>query len=239
MFIGTSGGYRSIRTTPDKGKLLLMIGGEGHKVGTTSDTKARYEKLEQYGRDRFGIQQYAYRWSTQDTVSFDKLPFIGKLTPISNHVFVATGFSLWGMTKGTLAGMLLTDLVLGVENPWAELYDSLRAKPFLTVKSLQENIDVGIHWAGDRLKSFIQNPADGLAVGEAKVFSVDGKQIAAYCDEQGAIHARSAVCTHLACIVNWNDAEKSWDCPCHGARFDYKGKVIQGPAINDLEPAQI
>jgi glycine/D-amino acid oxidase-like deaminating enzyme/nitrite reductase/ring-hydroxylating ferredoxin subunit len=234
MFIGVGQGYHSIRTTPHQGGLLLMIGGEGHKVGAVTNTEENYQKLETFARERFGINAIDYRWSTQDYVSFDKIPYIGKLTPFSEHVFVATGFSLWGMSNGTLSGMILADAILGIENPWADLYDATRATPFLKPESLKENVSVGIHWIGDRLKG-LQSSTQQLAAGEAKVLTVDGKKVAAYRDEDGQIHTVSAVCTHLGCIVNWNSAERSWDCPCHGARFNCDGKVLHAPAIQDLE----
>jgi glycine/D-amino acid oxidase-like deaminating enzyme/nitrite reductase/ring-hydroxylating ferredoxin subunit len=236
MFIGTGEGYRSIRTTPYKDGLLLLIGGEGHKTGTVTDTEERYLKLENYGRERFGISDFAYRWSTQDMVSFDKLPYIGKLTPSSKHTYVATGMSLWGMSKGTMAGMLLSDLLLGIANPWADLYDSTRATPFITPKSLKNNVEVGVHWVGDRIKEAINSESpDDVKRGEGKLITMDDQKVAAYRDQEGIIHTVSAVCTHLGCLVNWNNAEKSWDCPCHGARFDCRGKILQGPAVQDLE----
>jgi glycine/D-amino acid oxidase-like deaminating enzyme/nitrite reductase/ring-hydroxylating ferredoxin subunit len=236
MFIGMGESYRSIRTTPYKDGLLLLIGGEGHKVGTVTNTEERYLKLEHYGRERFGLRDFAYRWSTQDIVSFDKLPYIGRLSSRSKHVYVATGFSLWGMSKGTMAGMLLSDLLLGIANPWIELYDSTRATPFMTPKSIKNNVEVGVHWLGDRIKESIHHDSvENIKRGEAKLITAEREKVAAFRDEEGMVHAVSAVCTHLGCLVNWNNAEKSWDCPCHGARFDYLGKVLHGPATQDLE----
>lgn len=171
-------------------------------------------------------------------VSFDKLPYIGKLTPFNNHIYLATGFSLWGMTKGTMSGMLLSDLILGIENPWAELYDATRATPFMTQESIKENIDVGTRWVGDRFKG-LQNSLSEVTNGEGKLATVNGEKVAAYRDDQGTVHAVSPVCTHLACIVSWNSAEKSWDCACHGSRFTYDGEVIHGPAVKDLQRKEI
>jgi glycine/D-amino acid oxidase-like deaminating enzyme/nitrite reductase/ring-hydroxylating ferredoxin subunit len=234
VFIGTGENYRSIRTTPYEKGLLLLIGGEGHKTGTVDDTEERYLRLEDYARARFGVNNFEYRWSTQDMVSFDKVPYVGKLTPLNNHIYVATGFSLWGMSNGTMSGMLLSDLILGIDNPWINLYDATRATPFVSGTSLKENVNVGVHWVGDRLKG-LTSSLNEVTNGEGKIVTVDGQKVAAYRDEQGTMHAASAVCSHLGCIVNWNQAEKSWDCPCHGARYTYEGEVIRGPAIQDLE----
>jgi glycine/D-amino acid oxidase-like deaminating enzyme/nitrite reductase/ring-hydroxylating ferredoxin subunit len=235
MYIGSGDSAHSIRTTPYQDGLLLLVGGEGHKVGTVTNTEECYQKLEAYARDRFGIDTFAYRWSNQDMVSFDKLPYIGNLTPFNKHIYVATGFSLWGMSKGTMSGMILSDLILGKDNPYTELYDSLRATPFVTVESVKQEADVVTRWIGDRFKGLLSNSFNEVAKGEGKLLTIDNEKVAAYRDEQGTVHAVSATCTHLACIVSWNNAEKSWDCACHGARFSCDGKVIQGPAVKDLE----
>ncbi|KAF3889350.1 MULTISPECIES: FAD-dependent oxidoreductase [Nostocales] len=234
MYIGIGETYYSIRTTPYQNGLLLLVGGGGHKVGTVTNTEEKYLDLEAFARSRFGIDSFEYRWSTQDAVSFDRLPYIGKLTPFNNHVYVATGFSLWGMTKGTLSGMLLADRILGIENPWAELYDATRATPFVSLEGVKQNLDVGVHWVGDRIKGIGHSCVD-VANGEGKIVTVNGKKVAAYRDEGGEIHAVSAVCPHLGCVVAWNSAEKSWDCPCHGSRFNSDGKILHGPTVKDLE----
>ncbi len=234
MYIGADENYRSIRTTPHEGKTLLLIGGEGHKVGEADDTVERFERLAEYARSKFGVNEIAYRWSSQDMYSFDDLPYIGKLTPISNHTYVATGFSLWGMTKTTLSAMILSDMILGQENPWAKLYEATRPTPFVTQESIKQNLDVGMHWVGDRFKG-ITEAVEDIGLDRGKVVMVKGKQIAAYKDKTGQLHQVSAVCSHLGCIVAWNQAEKSWDCPCHGARFNCEGEVLNGPAVKDLK----
>nr|WP_319422231.1 FAD-dependent oxidoreductase [Pleurocapsa sp. FMAR1] len=238
MYIGVGKNYHSIRTTPtEDGGLLLLIGGGSHKVGEKSETEESYQQLESYAHSHFGIDKIDYRWSSQDYKSFDQLPYIGKLTPVNEHIYVATGFSLWGMSKGTMAGMILADLVQGKENPWADLYDSLRATPFVTKESIKNNnLDVGMHWVGDRLKGIQNWSTDDVKPGEGKIITLQGEKVGVYKDEAGKVTAVNATCPHLGCIVNWNSAEKSWDCPCHGGRFTCQGKVIQAPALKDLEP---
>ncbi|TVQ20213.1 MAG: FAD-dependent oxidoreductase [Leptolyngbya sp. DLM2.Bin15] len=239
MFIGSGKESHSIRTTPHNGGLLLIVGGEGHKVGTVTDTEACYQKLETYVRDRFGMDTLSYRWSTQDMVSFDRLPYVGKLTPLSQHTYVATGFSLWGMSKGIMSGLLLSDLILGKENPYAELYDATRATPFLKPELIKNGIDVAARWVGDRLNNLQSSSLTEVPKGEGKLLTINGDKIAAYRDDHGTIHAVSAVCPHLACIVSWNNAETSWDCACHGSRFSCDGKVLHGPSVKDLEQQTI
>ncbi|MGD1929779.1 MAG: FAD-dependent oxidoreductase [Leptolyngbyaceae cyanobacterium] len=234
MFIGTGDKYRSIRTTPmDDGSALLLIGGEGHKVGEADDTPQRFERLAAYAQERFGATQIDYYWSSQDFVSFDKVPYVGSLTPVNQHIYVATGFSLWGMSNSTVAAMLLRDRLLGQKNPWASLYDSTRSTPFMTTASLQNNLDVGTRWVGDRLKGLFDSPQQ-TEPGAGKLASQGIDKVAAYRDEAGELHQVSAVCPHLGCIVAWNAAEKSWDCPCHGSRFDVEGQILHGPAVKPL-----
>lgn len=236
MFIGTGENYRSMRATPtDDGGMMLMIGGEGHKVGEVSESEHPFERLADYARQRFGLETIDYRWSTQDMVSFDKLPYIGKLTPLHQHTYVATGFSLWGMSNSTLSGMILRDLLLGQSNPWADLYEATRPTPFITQDSIKNNLEVGTHWVGDRFKGLFSDP-DSLSAGEGKLVTVEGQKVAAYRDQAGALHQVSAVCPHLGCIVAWNAVENSWDCPCHGSRFDPDGHILQGPAVHGLKP---
>lgn len=238
MFIGSGKSYFSVRTTPSADGLLLLVGGGGHKVGEVSDTRGQYQMVEDYARERFGIDTFDYRWSTQDMVSSDQLPYIGQLTP-NSQIYVATGFGLWGMTKGTLSGMILSDLILGNQNAWASLYDSTRLTPFATPKAIKQTISVGMHWVGDRIKGLGAPSLSDVAIGEAKLVTVDGEKMAAYRDDDGVMHTVSAVCSHLGCIVAWNNAEKSWDCPCHGSRFSCGGEVLNAPAVKDLKVHQM
>ena len=234
MFISTESPIHSIRHTPFDGRRLLMIGGEGHKAGQDEDTSKRYSSLEDWARTRFGVGAPEYRWSTQDNYSADRVPYVGKLGRRSRHVYVATGFSGWGMTNGTVAAIILCDAILGRVNPWAEVYDStrlpaVRAAPRL----LKENANAGLRWFGDRLPGRTRSLPD-LASGDGAVVSIRGERAAVYKGDDGTLVTLSAVCTHLGCIVGWNTAEKTWDCPCHGSRFDPHGRVIQGPAVQDL-----
>jgi glycine/D-amino acid oxidase-like deaminating enzyme/nitrite reductase/ring-hydroxylating ferredoxin subunit len=234
MYIGVGDDYRSIRTAPiDDGGTLLMVGGEGHKVGSDEAVDERFETLESYLQETFGVTP-EYRWSSQDFVSFDRLPYIGPLTPGHRHTYVATGFSLWGMAKSVISAMVLSDLILGRENPWADLYESTRSTPFVTSTSIQQNLEVGTRWVGDRFKGLFDS-TDSVSPGEGKLVTHKGTKVAAYRDDSGQLHTVSAVCPHLGCIVAWNQAETSWDCPCHGSRFSCEGKILHGPTVKPLE----
>lgn len=239
MHINVESPTRSVRLLRDGARTLLMLGGEGHKAGQEPDTEACYRRLENDARERFALRTIDYRWSTQDGVSVDDVPYIGRYTHFSDHLFTATGFRKWGMTNGTLSAMLLTDRILGRDNEWASFYDSKRLDVAQSAPEfLKENVNVAQHWIGDR----ISTPGEGLEQvppGEGTVIRKEGKPVAVYKDADGTCRGLSAVCTHLACIVHWNTAEKSWDCPCHGSRFDLDGNVVQGPATKPLEPRDV
>ena len=154
---------------------------------------------------------------------------------MSSHVFVATGFSGTGMSMGTVAGMLLSDLILGIQNPWADLFDAGRVKPLAGLKNyISENIDFPSHLIGDRFRPAQESDAAIIRENDGAIVRIGAKKVAAYRDPDGALHLMSPVCPHLGCYVGWNEAEKSWDCPCHGSRFNPVGKLLNGPAVSDL-----
>jgi glycine/D-amino acid oxidase-like deaminating enzyme/nitrite reductase/ring-hydroxylating ferredoxin subunit len=235
MFVSSKSPTRSLRTTPHDGGLLLLLGGEGHKTGTDSDNERRFDTLHEFLRRHFEAGPVQYRWATQDYYSVDRLPYIGPLTRRSKHIYVATGFSGWGMTNGTVAGMTLADEVLGNENVWTGVYRSKRWKPRASaLRFTKENASVVKHFLADGVTAPERRPAREVAPGEATIVRLAGRKVGIFRDDDGELHAVSAICTHLACLVHWNAAERSWDCPCHGSRFDVDGAVIQGPAVRDL-----
>ncbi|HVE99181.1 MAG TPA: FAD-dependent oxidoreductase [Mycobacteriales bacterium] len=238
MFLSTESPTHSVRTTPHQDGLLLIVAGEGHPTGRADDTEQRYERLAQWTQDHFEVDEIAYRWSTQDYTSADRVPYVGRLTPASEHVWTATAFGAWGMTNGTMSGLLLADLIAGRENPWAEVFDPGRYGPKAqaTKKFVKENIAVGKELIAGYFSGPDLSSPDELEPGQAAVLRHGPAKTACYRDESGTLHSVSARCTHLGCIVGWNAAEKSWDCPCHGSRFSVDGHVLQGPAVDPLEP---
>jgi len=236
MFISAEGPTRSLRGAPRPGGELLLVGGEGHKAGQGGDTRERYRRLEDFAREHFDVVSVDYRWSTQDPMPADGAPLVGPLTPLSKRCYMATGFAKWGMTNGTAAAMVLADAVLGRDNPWAATFDSNRLRPRAAApKLVKENVNAGWHFLADRLRHPDSSSIDELAPGEGAFVRHDGETVAAYRDEDGQVMAISPTCTHLLCRVAWNEAERSWDCPCHGSRFAPDGTVIEGPAVRDLE----
>ncbi|HEX2050949.1 MAG TPA: FAD-dependent oxidoreductase [Actinomycetota bacterium] len=237
MYLTSSSPTRSVRSTPHGAGRLLLLGGEGHGVGDEPDTPARYAALEDFARRRFALDEIAYRWSTQDNHPADDLPFAGRLTRASSaDVYTGTGFKAWGMTTGTVAASVVSDAILGRDNPWTELYDGTRVRLLQGARNLlSANAKVARHFVLDRLRAPRAEPAE-LTPGEGAVVRRGGRVVAAFRDDDGVLHAHSAVCTHMGCVVAWNPAERSFDCPCHGSRFSYDGEVLHGPAVQPLAP---
>jgi glycine/D-amino acid oxidase-like deaminating enzyme/nitrite reductase/ring-hydroxylating ferredoxin subunit len=236
MFWDTDDPYHYIRFHRAAGRTYVIVGGEDHRTGEEGETDLHYERLIDYAGQRFGITEAKYRWSGQIIEPVDGLPYIG-LNTASRHVYVATGYAGNGLTFGTLAGMIVSDLILGRPNPYAQLYDATRIKPIASAYDyVAENAPFPAHLVKDRLTSLNaeNRPIESLRPGEGGIFSTEEGKVAVCRDREGALHSVSPVCTHLACDVAWNHAEQTWDCPCHGSRFTPEGKVINGPAVADL-----
>jgi glycine/D-amino acid oxidase-like deaminating enzyme/nitrite reductase/ring-hydroxylating ferredoxin subunit len=213
---------------------ILIVGGEDHKTGQENDGAERFAKLEQWTRERFPqMGEVEFRWSGQVMEPVDGIAFIGPNPLDEDNVFIATGDSGQGMTHGTIAGMLLTDLIQDRKNPWTDLYNPSRIK----LRSLGEYASENLNVAGqftDYLTAGEIDAVEELKPGEGAIMRDGLSKLAVYCDDGGTVHKLSAVCPHLGCIVAWNSTEKTWDCPCHGSKFDAGGRVYQGPANGDL-----
>jgi glycine/D-amino acid oxidase-like deaminating enzyme len=216
---------------------FLIVGGEDYKTGHKDDAGERFAALQEWTRKRFPmVESFDYCWSGQVLEPFDYLSFTGPTPAGDQNVYMHSGDSGNGITHGVLAGVLLTDLVLGRDNPWAKLYNPARISLKAAPEFLKQNVDVATQFR-DYVRPAEAEEAAEIPLGEGRVIRRGGKRIAAYRSPENVLHERSAVCTHLKCIVHWNSLEKSWDCPCHGSRFDPYGTVLNGPAISGLEPA--
>lgn len=236
--IGSSS-KRSIRAYNDGIGTYLVAVGEKHKVGHFTDTAVCFDNLEAYVRSHFSVEKVDYRWSGQHYVPADGLPYIGVST-MSDHVYIATGFSTDGLVYGTLAGHLISEQIIGIENPWHALYNARRFTPLKSSKQfLEMNVDVMKSYFEDYVLHKNVEPLNSVLNGQGSLVEVEGKKLAAYRDDHGQLTVLSPICPHMKCQVHWNSGEKSWDCPCHGSRFDLEGKVIEGPALCGLEKADI
>jgi glycine/D-amino acid oxidase-like deaminating enzyme/nitrite reductase/ring-hydroxylating ferredoxin subunit len=216
---------------------ILIVGGEDHKSGQASDTDLRHARLESWTRAHFPrVEEIEFTWAGQCMETIDGLAFIGRNPLDADNVYVVTGDSGMGLTHGTIAGMLLTDLILGKQNPWATLYDPARKPVRAAGNFAKENLNVAMQYVDWITPSEVESVRE-IQPGSGAVLRRGLSKVAVYRDNKGKTHECSAVCPHLGCIVHWNAAEHSWDCPCHGSRFDEFGKVINGPSNTDLSPA--
>ncbi len=216
---------------------VLLVSGENHKTGQAHDTEARFERLEDWARQLFPmVERVEYRWSGQVEEPFDGLAFIGHNPHDAANVYIATGDSGQGMTHGTIAGMLITDLIQNRDNAWATLYDPRRRTLRALGRFARQNLNAAAQYLHRLLPGEVKT-VDEIPAGHGAVMRRGMQLMAVYRDEAGETHQRSAVCPHLGCVVGWNLTEQTWDCPCHGSRFDAMGKVIHGPANRDLDPA--
>ncbi len=232
--------YHYIRSQKIDGKEYMIVGGEDHKTGEAENAEASFLRLENYIRKYFNANEFLFKWSSQYFESADGLPYIGHLPGHPGNIFVATGYGGNGMTYSSVASLLLKQMILNEESPYIKLFDPNRIKPVAGFTTfLKHNVGVLKNFFGKWFdKEKLEQFAD-LAPGEAKVTKYDGEKIALYKDEHGELHAVNPICTHMKCSVTWNNAEQSWDCPCHGSRFSFEGKMLTGPADHDLEKIQI
>ena len=232
MYLSAGSPTRSIRSFTDHdGAEHVIVGGEGHKAGH-SEPGEHYAKLEADLRERFGAGPVRYRWAAHDLVPVDLLPFIGPVTPWSDRIYTATGFNKWGLAAGIAAGDSLADQVAGGEGAYGRHFHTARLNLRAALPELvKERGSDAFRFFADRLR---RNPAADPVPGEGKLVAAGLEQQAVYRDEDGTLHRLSARCTHVGCIVAWNPEEKTWDCPCHGSRFEATGEVLQGPAVKPL-----
>jgi glycine/D-amino acid oxidase-like deaminating enzyme/nitrite reductase/ring-hydroxylating ferredoxin subunit len=240
MYLTAENNTRSVRTAPcGDGQRLLIVTGE-HFTPGAKGIEARWQRLAEWTRHHFGSPVLAYRWAAQDNITTDRVPFVGRFHAGAEHVWVAAGFNAWGMTNGVMAGRLLAALLTGKSLPWANIYDPRRVHPMVEARPfLKANIAVAGHFLGDPLRSSHFGSPDDLPAGAGAVMRIDGKRCAVYRDNSATLHVVSAACTHLGCTVAFNDAEQTWDCPCHGSRFDPDGAVLHGPATQPLPPRPV
>lgn len=235
----------SVRSTPyEDGKRLVLVMGQKYRTGEDADTLARFHHLAAWGKANCGLDRLTHRWATHDLLTPDGLPYIGLYHAAAQNLWVTCGFKQWGMTMGTHAAHVLTALVTTGKHEDAALYSPGRVAQ-LTTKLLLDQLNVGKHWFVDAAKPLAKKAVPSalgggpktphaLHPGEALVLNVRGKNVAAFRDGNGQLRCVGATCTHLGCTVGFNNAERSWDCPCHGSRFDLGGQVLHGPATSPL-----
>jgi glycine/D-amino acid oxidase-like deaminating enzyme/nitrite reductase/ring-hydroxylating ferredoxin subunit len=233
MYINAEDPTRSLRNQQTEEGELILVGGENHKTGQGEDTRLHYEALVDYAHSHFKVEDTPYRWSTQDCMTLDDLPYVGQFTANSPHIFVATGFGKWGMTNSVASAMVLRDLIIDGKSPWQDVYSPARKN---SLQSMGTFIAQNANVAKELLAGKMTLPSSNgeLQRGEGKVIDYKGKRAGAFLDQEGKLHVVDTTCTHMGCELQWNTAETTWDCPCHGSRFSYTGDVVEGPAVRPL-----
>jgi glycine/D-amino acid oxidase-like deaminating enzyme/nitrite reductase/ring-hydroxylating ferredoxin subunit len=238
LFWDTADPYHYTRWQDTSEGTFLIVGGEDHRVGEEEDTEGCFDTLKKYSNEYYGGHLLRYRWSGQVIEPHGGLPLMGN----SGNIYISTGYAGQGMTFGTVGAMVTADLITGVPNAWAELFDHKRVRPHATTREfITENMHFPAHLIPDRLTKHDVEAKETAAVGvgEGKIIELGGKKVAAYRDDAGKLHCVSPVCTHMKCDVAWNGVERSWDCPCHGSRFTPDGEVLNGPAAEPLAPVAV
>lgn len=233
MYISAEDPGRSLRSQKYEDGELIIVGGEHHKTGHGEDTINHYKKIRDFAIATFNVKDIVYRWSTQDCETMDKVPYVGLHRSKIPNIFVATGFRKWGMTNSTASAMILRDLIVEGRSPWQDVYNPSRFVPASTGEFLKENFDVVVNYINGKLSP--RPDKFDIKPGEAQHVEIDGQKVGAYKDENGDLHVVDTSCSHLGCEVQWNNAEKTWDCPCHGSRFSYEGHVVEGPTHHPLK----
>ena len=233
LFWDTADPYHYLRLEPGRGEDVVIFGGQDHKTGQAGDTNSCFERLERTLEMMVRGVGITHRWSGQVVETPDGLPYIGDT---ADHQFAGTGYSGNGMTFGTLAGMMAADRVLGRRNPWSDLFEPSRTKILGALWDyIRENKDYPYYLVRDRFAGAEGRSLRTVRRGSGKVLHLNGEKLAVYRDPSGTVTRVSATCTHMGCIVDWNEAERTWDCPCHGSRFKPTGQVVSGPAESPLE----
>lgn len=238
VYISAEEPTQSLRSQPYNGGEIILVAGEHHKTGHGKDENTHYKNLIDFANQNFDVEEILYRWSAQDCTTADSIPYIGNITPDHPDIYVATGFKKWGMTTSAVSAMVLRDTIVRGESSRAEVYDPSRTMDAGSILAfIKQNFDVATNLVSGKLSSGTSNGS--IENEEGKIIKIAGRKIGAYKDEDGKLHFVNTTCTHMGCELRWNDAEKTWDCPCHGSRFSPTGKVIDGPAFKPLEKIEI
>ncbi|MFD2639199.1 FAD-dependent oxidoreductase [Piscibacillus salipiscarius] len=237
MYLSVDKPEHSIRKATYNGEEVYLIGGEDHKTGQGKGMMEHFKGLKRFCDDLFTENEYEilHRWSAQDLITLDKIPYVGPITKKRQNVLIATGYRKWGMTNGTNAAKLMSDYVLGEMNPYQDVFSPSRFSPDPSLKKFfMENLDMAKHLIKGKME-VPRTKIEELDHDEGSIIRMDGERKGAYKDPDGQVHIVDTTCTHAGCEVNWNESERSWDCPCHGSRFSYTGEVLEGPAETPLQ----
>lgn len=218
-----------------KGKNIILVGGGEHKTGEEIDLKNTYEQLEQTVKQYDPDAKLIAKWEAEDSISLDKIPYIGEYSHFWPHVYVATGFKKWGITSSNIAANIIVDKILGKENPYQEVFEATRMEPIKNHEEMGHQIKEAVTSIALKKLTIPDETLKDILPGQGGLVDYENQKIGVYRDENGKIYSVKPTCTHLGCTLTWNNLNHTWDCPCHGSRFDYTGKSLEPPSIKNLE----
>ena len=239
MFINTKSPIFSYRFANYNNKKILLVGGADHKTGSKIDLSNAYSILENEVKKFYPKCNVLYRWNTEDCITLDKIPYIGKFSNLMPNMYIGSGFNKWGMTSSNIAANIITNNILGKINNYEDVFKSTRFHPIKNNEELGNMIKESTNSILLNKFKVPEKDLDSIKNDTGAVLEIDGEKLGIYKDKDGNIFSIKPICTHLGCLLSWNNIDKTWDCPCHGSRFDYTGKNIYNPAIKDLDKIEI
>ena len=236
MYINSNTPTYSYRWVQDGNKEILLIGGAGHKTGEKNVTNAStYEILEQKAKELYPDCKILYKWNTRDCITLDKVPYIGQFSSMMPNMYVGTGFNKWGMTSSNVAGNIISDKIIGIENKYENAFTSSRLKPIKNRWEMKEMLKQTTKSLVLEKLKIPPETLNSINTDSGKIVDIDGYSVGIYKDTSNNIFAVKPTCSHLGCMLTWNDIDKTWDCPCHASRFDIEGNVIRGPSCYNIK----
>ena len=238
MYINSEEPAISLRTIKDGEKRLVIVAGFNHKTGAKIDLSNSYYYLEKIAKSLYPNCEVKYKWNTEDSIPLDKIPYIGEFSKEMPNVYVGTGYKKWGITSSNIAARIIVDKIMGKENEYEELFIATRLEPIKNIKELGNMIKESVNSLVINKLKTPKETIEQVGKDEGKIVEIDGEKVGVYKNKEGEIYKVRPVCQHLGCELSWNNLDKTWDCPCHGSRYDYKGNLIYGPSVKNLDIIQ-
>ena len=235
MYINVKEPVYSFRTANYNGKKVLLIGGVGNKAGEPIADNEHYEMLEKKAKEMYPDCKVLFKWNTRDCISLDKIPYIGEFSSFMRNVYVGTGFKKWGMTTSNVAANIVADKIIGKNNKYEEIFTASRVKPIKNRWEVENMLKETVNSIALNKFKIESYSIEQIENDNAAIIKLNGQNVGVYKDVYGKVYAVKPNCSHLGCLLSWNNMDKTWDCPCHGSRFNYKGENIYEPAIKNLE----
>lgn len=235
MYISSDKPTISLRTAKFGSDYLLIVVGFDNKTGEEIDLSNKYRYLEEIAKSLCPEGQIKYRWNTEDCITLDKIPYIGDFSKLWENCYIATGFNKWGMTTSNIAAEIITDKILGEKNKYEEIFKSTRLEPVKNIKEISNMAKEGVNSLIIKKMELPKETIAQIKNGEGKIVEINNQRVGIYKNEKGEIYKVNPTCKHLGCELSWNNLDKTWDCPCHGSRYDYKGNLIYEPSVKDLD----